>query len=170
MLTGPAPSTLYQLRRNIVARAFATPLVGPSKTNIEFQEIHKEFQLIQFHIHQQNAHLSHIKKHIPCLPQPKLRGSSAKEPASVDLSNKQQHDLHILAFTFSFVQMKVLQTLILCLSYLVTRRIKDNQTYISVIDSLKLFCFLMAYNVVRWLTYLISQWAELGHLTKWIWI
>jgi len=70
--------------KNIVARALVTPSVGPFKTDTEFQEIQKEFQLIQFHIQQHNARLGHIEKHIPCLPQTEFPSSSAKDPTPMD--------------------------------------------------------------------------------------
>lgn len=66
---------------------FQHPATVPAKTDPVLLEIHKEFLLIQFQIQWQNACLSRIEKHIPCLPQMELPGSNAKNPAPVDSSD-----------------------------------------------------------------------------------
>ncbi|MCY6488256.1 hypothetical protein, partial [Actinobacillus pleuropneumoniae] len=50
----------------------------------KIQEIDKEFKLIQCQIQQQNARLSHIENHIPCLPQTELSGSNAKDLTPIE--------------------------------------------------------------------------------------
>ena len=44
----------------------------------------KEFQKIQFQLHQQNDRLSFIEQHTPCIPHTELPGSTVKDSALVD--------------------------------------------------------------------------------------
>lgn len=72
------------MMRNIVAREIMN--TSFIKTDPRFQEIQKEFQLVQFQIQQQNVQLGRIEQHIRCPPQSDILGSSAKDPTPMESS------------------------------------------------------------------------------------
>ena len=80
---------LYWLMKCIVAKAMVatTNTVAQSEAESGLRDIQNELQLIQLQLENQNARLGCIERHIPCLPQSELPGSSAKDLALVKSSN-----------------------------------------------------------------------------------
>ena len=73
--------------KSIVARVIMNA-TSSIKVDHGFQEIQKEFQLVQFQIQQQNVRLGRIEKHILCLPQSEFPGSITKDPPPIDSSHE----------------------------------------------------------------------------------
>jgi len=80
---------LYWLMKCIVAKAMSTTTntMTQSEAKLGLRDIQNELQFNQLQLQNQNTHLSCIERHIPCLPQSKLLGSSVKYLALLESSN-----------------------------------------------------------------------------------